>query len=82
MPKESAKLPTDDIILSEKACSLILGISVESLKRMRRAGQAPPAFEINKYRFTYSRTLVLRWLQSRTVEGESTTIRKVEGSES
>jgi hypothetical protein len=82
MPKESAALPVDDVILSERDCARILGISIESLKRMRRAGQAPPAFEINKYRFTYSRTLVLRWLQSRMIEGESRTIKKVEGSES
>ena len=73
-------LPLDDVIMSEEDCALMIGVSSETMKRMRRLGQAPPHFAVSGHVSRYSRTRVLEWLASREVTGA--TVKQVKDSES
>jgi predicted DNA-binding transcriptional regulator AlpA len=78
MPKEPSPLPLDDRILSELGAADILGVSSGTLTNWRRAGQGPPYFRVSGHVVRYSRTRVLEWLQSRSVEGAE--VKQVEES--
>ncbi len=69
MPSERAPLPIDDVIMSEQECARLLGLATATLINKRKRGQGPPYFQVTNVIVRYSRTLVLSWLESRTVEG-------------
>ena len=80
MDKERPALPIDDVIMSEQECAQLLGLAHQTLINKRKRGAGPPYFQVTNVIVRYSRTRVLEWLESRTVEGVK--VRKIEGSES
>ena len=78
MPQELTALPVNDLILSEPDCAYLIGVAPETMKRMRRHGEGPPYFQVSRAVVRYSRTRVLAWLESRTVEGRK--IKQIEES--
>ena len=77
---EKKPLPLDDVIMSEEDCAFMIGVSGETMKRMRRLGQGPPHFAVSGHVFRYSKTRVLEWLASREVTGA--TVKRAKDSES
>ncbi|MGD1028180.1 helix-turn-helix transcriptional regulator [Candidatus Binatus soli] len=78
MLKETSPLPLDDRIMSERECAGLLGLAETTLTNMRRAGTAPPYFRVSGHVVRYSKTRVLEWLQSRSVEGAE--VKQIENS--
>lgn len=69
MDKERAALPIDDVIMSEQECARLLGLAHQTLINKRKRGEGPPFFQVTNVIVRYSKTRVLEWLESRTVEG-------------
>jgi predicted DNA-binding transcriptional regulator AlpA len=63
-----AHLPSGcDPLLSEKQLSEWLGISLPTLQRMRSNGSGPAFIQLSERRIAYRRSVVEKWLETRTI---------------
>ena len=58
---------TFDPILSEKEYRAWLGISAPLAQRQRSDGSGPPFVQLSERRIGYRKSLVLQWLEARTI---------------
>jgi predicted DNA-binding transcriptional regulator AlpA len=58
---------TFDPILSEKEYRACLGISAPLAPRQRSDGSGPPFVQLSARRIGYRKSLVLRWMERRTI---------------
>ena len=69
MDKERAALPIDDVIMSEQECARLTGARASDSDQQARARRGTAFFQVTNVIVRYSKTRVLEWLESRTVEG-------------
>ncbi|MBZ9706963.1 hypothetical protein LB543_09550 [Mesorhizobium sp. ESP7-2] len=62
------ELRIPDLLMTEKALSTWLGISLPSLQRLRSNGNGPRFVRLSERRIAYRRTDVEHWLDARTCD--------------
>jgi predicted DNA-binding transcriptional regulator AlpA len=63
-PLDAARLP-DFAIVSREQASVILGVSIDTLKRLVAAGKGPPRIKVSEKRVGYRISDLKAWLEQR-----------------
>lgn len=58
--------PHYDYVLSRRQLASLLGVSVDTLKHLERAGDAPPRVQLSARRVGYRASAVEAWMRART----------------
>lgn len=64
----AAVLPQFDPVVSRKQTCNILGVSMDTLDRLERAGEMPGRVRLSTRRFGYRLSSIELWLTARTTE--------------
>jgi predicted DNA-binding transcriptional regulator AlpA len=67
-PNPSDFVPPDLLVLTERQAARVLGISMETLKRLRQSGEGPKILQLSARRIGYRRAGLEAWLIEREAE--------------